>query len=383
MIVNTQVDWGNYHNRLRQIPIIETLDALGVDTTVLAHKKHHVLCPVHGETEASLFVNEDANTTYCFGACRRFFDPIGIWAGVKRLNWKAAADELGKFFGVIPTDPNSKPKSCVTPKPVVKREQGKLPEVLPDCEADKYHDRLTKTDREYLCNLLAVEEWAIDWFKLGVKTESPRALVFPVFDQQGGLLNLRFRRDDRYQQPEGLMKYWGIPGRNGALPFGLWGLQESDFIILTEGEKSVLSLAAYGLPAITLTTGVNSRSWEDWVHLLDGYKKWIVIFDDDQAGHDATAGMLLKWPGKVVPFPWPKVMGNCDKSRLPEIAAQYTKKLAVWGGIDLIDYVKLYSHAEVVKRIKSVLKEAKWQGDLSQAKYWYGWGKVQTFQWAA
>lgn len=77
--------------------------------------------------------------------------------------------------------------------------------------------------------------------------------TIPIFDADGNLISIRFRRDDQFGD-EG-SKYLGIKGRNGLYLFPEFVGLDSDTLYLCEGELDAIRLWQEGLPAVTLTNG--------------------------------------------------------------------------------------------------------------------------------
>lgn len=80
--------------------------------------------------------------------------------------------------------------------------------------------------------------------------------VVPIFDADGQLIALRFRRDDAYLD-ESYPKYTGVKGRNGAYiyPEPQLASDTRDWVIVVEGELDAVRLWQDGKPAAAVTNG--------------------------------------------------------------------------------------------------------------------------------
>lgn len=323
-----KIDWGAYHRRLRiEVPIVEVLALIGVPDCLTAGRDGHVRCPFHHDTMPSMYIYQDDNRCWCF-SCGRGWDVIELLAEAHRLTYIEAADVLGQKFGISPTDDGV---SDVVVPPCTQRDrlervvQGEYPLPVGGSRAWFYHHQLAGEHYDWLCEFRMLRIDFIDLVGIGhtPPSEWPPAYTIPVWGEEiGELITVRFRRDDvlveRWKEdvsPEelewvGRRKYWGIEGRNGVYPFGLWALGEGRGVVLLESEFDTLLLLSRGVPAFTLTMGANSRRWSEWVHLLEGFDKWVVAFDADEAGQSAAAGLELLYPSRVERVLWPKGFGG-------------------------------------------------------------------------
>lgn len=132
----------------------------------------------------------------------------------------------------------------------------------------------------------------IDSMKLGHDGEK---FCIPIYDADGRLLNIRFRRDDLYYIPpeEGERpspKYSGMRGRNGTYfyPENVFAGDDRNWVAVCEGELDALRLWVEDFPAISPTNGASSV--KQVAQFLEQYPriKYALIFtDQDAAGEKA------------------------------------------------------------------------------------------------
>lgn len=317
-------NWPDFHRRLReQVSIESVLALLGVS---LPHegrgRGYHVLCPIHHETKPSMHVYLDQNRVHCFGACDEGYGPVGLYAAARLMEFVEAADELGKLFGISPEDgvgvqsfKFALPKLC-TQFPVI----GEFPLPMSSARALFYNRQLKSFHYEWLEEKRLLPRSLVDEVRIGHTPlrDFPIGYSIPVWSDLDSLITIRFRRDDLLleQRQADLSpgqiqwmndrKYWGIRGRNDVYLFGTWALPGTgELVILAESEFDTLALIAGGLPALTLTMGASEKRWPGWTRFLDPFERWLVVFDDDEAGRKAAAGMRVRWPHRVALFPWP------------------------------------------------------------------------------
>lgn len=287
-----------------------------------------------------MFVYIEDNRVFCFGACWRQFSPISLFAAVRHVDYKEAADELAGEFGITPTDyyhvevpgrTNGRiqhfgPPASEEARPVI---EVTMPEPLDHGEVEYYHRQLGGEDYEWLQRAWGLDRHAVSLYRIGRKKDWPPAWAIPVWGYEPGvdLLSIRFRRDDARVCQMGATltggqlawiskrKYWGKSGRNALCPFGLWSLSlGGDRLMLVEGETTVLHLTAWGIPALTLTGGVRGHPpvWRAWMHRLglEAFRWWVTTFDDDEPGRIATEEMVEYWPDRILPYVWPPGFGG-------------------------------------------------------------------------
>jgi len=329
-----------------------------------------------------MHVYEDTNSVYCWGACRKSFGVISLWAEVNNLEFTDAADQLGDMFGIYPDDSQFLGSVALRP-PLAERknkyEPGVLPPPMDDGRAQMYHRQLTSRHYDWLMDERLIPKWLVDAMRIGHTPAAvwPPAYTIPLRDERREkLLTVRYRRDDEAvvrwhdtlspQQVElAQRKYWGVKGRNHPLPFGLWTLGNgnngnrknfNDFIILLESELDTLALSAHGLSVLAITDGVHCDTWLPWIRYLNPFARWVDAFDDDEAGRLASAGLRSLYPGKVVRFPWP----------------------TAWDGTDATDFLRLFGFDAFIDRVEYALERS--AGAVASAiqitrRYWTGWDR--------
>lgn len=170
---------------------------------------------------------------------------------------------------------------------------------LPPAYADIYYRNLYKTRRHRLEWLYArgLTDETIALAKLG---HSGTHFTIPLFDANGNLLSLRFRKDDEYVPDEdedgkAFPKYSGMKGRNGLYLYGEWLLSQRpyDFTFVTEGELDALRLWQDGYPAVSATNGARQARNAPILlrRLFPTVRRLLVATDGDGPGTEAAAAV--------------------------------------------------------------------------------------------
>jgi len=105
-----------------------------------------------------------------------------------------------------------------------------------------------------------------------------------------------------------------------------------DKLIITEGEIDAMSLAEYGINAVSLPSGANDLTWieNDWDY-LEAFKTIYLVFDNDAAGQKAVSDVVNRlgiWKCKNVILPY-KDANEClvKKVTKGEIAECFKKAI--------------------------------------------------------
>jgi len=173
----------------------------------------------------------------------------------------------------------------------------KLEKTMDDVE--EYHLNLIDRIFEYLksdergLNVETLEVFKVGW--------DGKSIVFPVFDKEGNLVNIRHRRDPVRSTGN---KMWNESGGKAAI-FNIKVLQEPrDSVVLCEGEFDCMIACKNGFPAVTGTAGANTFKPE-WADEFEKVKKVYICYDSDEAGREGTlnAARYLKEKAYIVELP--------------------------------------------------------------------------------
>ena len=282
------------------------------------------LCPFHADTDPSFSVNESKQIFYCFG-CGQGGNAISFLTKFKGIKFIEAVQELAKLAGKeLPVQPLS-PQAQLR-----KKEHQELIEVN-ETAAAFYHDQLLHSGRaaaarQYLKHRGLSSE-TIQQFRIGyapdtwdgllthLKTngiDSRRGLaagllvqredgsgmydrfrnriIFPIQDRAGQVIALGGRA-----LGDAMPKYLNSPEspiykKSNSL-YGLYAnknaILQNGYGYIVEGYMDLLALVQSGVKPVLATLG--TALTEEHIKTLKGLvKDWILVFDGDSAGINAT-----------------------------------------------------------------------------------------------
>lgn len=250
-----------------------------------------VPCFLHDEKKGSLAVYRDG--AYCHGCHGR----------VSVLEWVAIQEGLdieAEFPKVVQVAAEKYASGSVVPRKIEKREIAAVWGPMEPDLALVYHSQLG-AKREWF-KKRGLSDEVIDQAKLGY---TGRSFSIPVWDAEGRLQTIRYRRDDALTT-EGA-KYWGTKGRNsvylfnaGALTFE--SLKAHDFAaVVTEGELDALRMVQEGYAAVSATNGAAALD-ESFLPMFKLAKLVYLVLDQDDVGRQNAVRLakLLKSKARIV-----------------------------------------------------------------------------------
>lgn len=149
-------------------------------------------------------------------------------------------------------------------------------------EIEKRHEQLLRSDAQmdWLLEHKGLKGDTIRQFKLGYSEK--KGFVVPVFDINNKLLNFR------YYAPDDPSKKWSsVKGHGGAALFPIAQLQDSEEILICEGELDTLLAIQHGYAAVGGTGGAGHWPGE-WAGHFEG-KNVFICYDCDEAGVNGAA----------------------------------------------------------------------------------------------
>lgn len=149
-----------------------------------------------------------------------------------------------------------------------------------------------------------------DAVELNYLGHTGEAFSIPVFDKDGKLLTIRYRRDDGLETDR--PKYWGTAGANQTLVYEPQRPEGRPrfLTLLVEGELDALRLAQEGYRAISLTNGAQAVASASNAALLEPFLPLVIVTDQDDAGNTAADVLMKRWPGACWRVRWPSVFGK-------------------------------------------------------------------------
>ena len=149
-------------------------------------------------------------------------------------------------------------------------------------EVERCHAQIPVGIRQYLNNR-GINDSIINQYKIGYgKFYNANYITIPITDENGNYIYFKLRQDPQ----DGDQK---ITYPNGLAQLYDWETlkNESDQIVVCEGELDRLVLMSRGIPAVTSTHGANTFK-NDWVGRFAKFKRVYICMDLDKTGREST-----------------------------------------------------------------------------------------------
>jgi DNA primase len=140
-------------------------------------------------------------------------------------------------------------------------------------------------------------------------------IVVPDLTSQGPawMIGRLLEGDPAVHELEDLPKYLGLPGTKPV--FGSHVVSESPAVVVTEGAFDYLTLRTWGYPALAL---MGTHCSEAMLQQLRSFARVYVVFDQDDAGFEATLRLIGAMGSSAIPVALPD--GTKDVAELATIA---------------------------------------------------------------
>lgn len=283
------------------------------------------LCPFHKEKTPSFTVAEDKQIYKCFG-CGKWGNAVNFVMEAERIDYRDAIKELarGANFDLQPYERNpeiteKRQQDREKLKFLNKRMQEFFVSQLAWSPADTYvrdHRKLTsKTITDFGIGYApdsytqVIEFLKSKWFthedmlqawlvSAGSNWTMPffrNRVTFPIYDHIGNVVGFGWRALVAEQNPKYLNTTETPLYEKSQLLFGLDKarnyVKDHGFLIVVEWYMDVIALHQYGVPLGVATCGTALTA--DHIKLLKRHTDQVVLlFDNDQAGMEATARAL-------------------------------------------------------------------------------------------
>ena len=227
-------------------------------------------CPAHDDRTPSLSVSEGEDGRIllkCFAGCTA----------------EAVVAALGLTMRDLFADDPAHPSANGHP-----RRAASLPPIAEEVVA-RLQTNMTDKARQYLRAERMLSDDVIDHYQLGIEErDEERRVTIPIRDTDGVIRDIRRwlppekRKDDSAKK----MKHWKT-GYGAPRLFPVDQL-EHDELVFCEGELDALASISQGIPAITLTAGIDTVPDEQQAQLFSG-KRVTLLKDNDDAGRKGAS----------------------------------------------------------------------------------------------
>lgn len=240
---------------------------------------YYTSCPKHIDKTASLAFN--GNAYHCF-SCGRSGQMIGYLIDYEGLSFDAAVEKAASLSNVDLSKACSSPTIIMLKRMKMKQKQKTescVHNILDPNELEKYQvEQVPEWKHE------GIQQEIMDMFGVRIDNFSDR-IVYPVYDIDGNLINIKGRtRHKNYKElriakymnyyPVGVLDYF--QGLNITLPY----VKEKNEIILFESFKSVMK--AYGFGYKNCASAENHSLSKEQIGLLIKLRADVVLaYDSD------------------------------------------------------------------------------------------------------
>ena len=275
---------------IEQIDILKYIEQY---VTLVPKGREYVgLSPFTNEKTPSFFVSPDKKCWYCF-SCGEGGSIIKFVEKYHKVNYKQAIQMLASWGHI---SLNAEEPLVKTIRAYKKKEEEMIP-IRPELDNDimsKYKNITIKSWVEEGISKEVLEKYQVRYDDVACR------IVFPIWDIDGRLINIKGRAAHPCWKDFGMAKYiYYYPlGRNDLL----WGyhwhiddIKKKNEIILVEGEKSVMKLETNGINnAVAL--GTSHLSKEQMQILLQLRVDVVIALDKDKNGQkDKNIANLAKY----------------------------------------------------------------------------------------
>ncbi len=326
-------------------PLADTVEAFGVRLNGRGRVRQGV-CPFHDESEGSFTVYSDSERFYCFG-CGLGGDVLDFVGHMDNLTLPEAIRRLDGSPGLAP-------RAAVRPARTRRPASAALPPrdpALLTAAARFYAGQLRRhpDGQRYLASRgvgpvaaarlglgyspgnglrqalesLSFSEKRIRDSGLFMERGAERFAGMVVApDASGGLV--RWLKG-RALEPDARPRFQALPGPKPVLGLGRLGPAPPRAIV-TEGLFDWLALAGWGLPACA---ALGTQGVERIAPALRGCPRVFLAFDNDDAGREATDGLLALLGRRAAPVALPQGIGDvAELAALPQGHALFLRLLS-------------------------------------------------------
>jgi DNA primase catalytic core len=290
----------------QDIDLVALVRSKGVQLTKNG-KGYKGKCPFHEDDDPSFSVNPDKNLWNCFG-CDKGGDVIRFVELIDQVDFKEAVNLLSDQ---VPTSSKRKTKAAVKEK----REQISIADKkLLTRVVNYYQHTFTENPHglEYLNNRGITDKQSLADFGTGfvngslknILPDDPEVIktlkglgilnkkgnetfyncvVFPIYDKDGGIVNLYGRNID----PENGVNHLYLSGSRSGI-INRQAVKRSSSIILTESIIDALTLYDQGFKNVIPAYGVNGLTDDHLFSFNSAVKEVYLCFDSDKAGKEGA-----------------------------------------------------------------------------------------------
>ena len=211
---------------------------------------------------------------------------LDLWMNVKQIGYVEALEQASRWAGVSLSD-----------GPKFFRAAAQKPKPIEPAKKEFYDTDPLSESYEYLVGERKIPEEILKKYRIG---DIEGAYVFPSYSVDGNTLEMW--KAVAIERPEGKKKTW--TSKNAAkVLFGKHACaNHSGTLVITEGEIDAMSVAQFGLPAVSVPYGAKcdtpqgTNPNDEWIQndwdWLQQFHTILLCFDSDEAGQAAVRDLV-------------------------------------------------------------------------------------------
>jgi len=233
--------------------------------------EYNVACIFHEDKSPSLSLNLKKGLWFCH-SCNKGGSIFDYYMELKKCDFKQSIIDISKEFNIDIGSYGTE-------------EQQYLNNMIVDIEKcnkdliDNIDDSLN-----YVLKQRGLSYECINKFKIGYSIKTKRT-TFPIFDENGNLLNVRQHSKHKKDRDNGL-KVLGVKGHNQTRLWPFLALKEK-IIFIFAGEFDCMLANTLGIDGAVTKTG-GEKSWNiKWNNYFKD-KNVVIVYDNDKTGEDGS-----------------------------------------------------------------------------------------------
>ena len=305
----------------------ETIKKISRDISIVDYVANYVelkrenrrlygLCPFHNEKTGSFMVDEKQNRYYCFG-CKAHGGIIKFVMSIDGLSFSDAVEKLANYSGVSLVQKQMSDTLRIFKKLKSKSDDKIDHKILPYSIYSKYSQRhIPLWENE------GIPFEIIKRYDIRFDNHSQR-IVYPVYDDEGNLINIKGRtiiEDYKTLKLPKYINYFKVGGMDYLQ--GLWCkkdiVKEKNEVIIFEGIKSCMKAESWGFDNVVSaeTAGLNQFQIKEIIKL---HCDVVVAFDKDKTKEDVvkSIGWLPRFTNVYIVIDTQGLLGDESEKNSP------------------------------------------------------------------
>ena len=248
------------------------------------------LCPFHSEKTASFTWNPKTNFFHCFG-CGENLDAISYLINFENMSFIQAIERIQDELGI-----KQETRIINHQKKRIESKQFTIPRTTKIEMQENIIEHLEKRSiKKATLEFWRIKQANINFALKNKPKDIKKAIVFSYFDEENKLIHETYRSSDKkFKQNYG----------SKAILWGMWHIDTSKPLIITEGQLDAMSIWQSGFKnVVSVPSGSNNSLYLEYNYdFLKQFKSIIFWGDNDEAGRKAAEIIKIKFDTVTVKF---------------------------------------------------------------------------------